>query len=163
TGLLALAAMMPGAPLEGSGTLAQNVPPIPPQGAVTPFTGSQVAPAAPPPLVRPQEPIAQPIAPRDPAPAASWGASSAVARPPMIASDPLHAPSVAAGGVLAASDLAAASDRRPDPGPEDEPTPQPASEPRAKAAPPEGVKLIWFEPAELPRIRKHAGWRSILI
>ncbi|MEO7328489.1 MAG: DUF2169 domain-containing protein, partial [Minicystis sp.] len=93
----------------------------------------------------------EPVAPSDLAP---WISPPASARPPLVAAEPFHGPGVAEGGVLAASDLAAASEQRPALAPtlEERPAPErPSTEqPRPRVAPPEAMKLVWFDPAQLP-------------
>lgn len=116
-------------------------------------------PAAPPMLVRPAEQPASPVE------MPSWSpAPSPVAAPPRITVDPPFTPGY--GGVHASSEIAASIDRRPHAPQdvEDEPTPLPtAAEPRARITPPEAVKLVWVDAAVLPRIRRHAAWRGLLM
>jgi hypothetical protein len=130
-----------------------------------PFGGVPAAPrsspsmlAAPPMLVRPPEPTAPPIE------MPAWSpAPGPVVAPPQISREPSFGEGP--NGVLASSEKAASIDRRPRELAEidDEPTPLPAaSEPRARVAPQEAVKLVWFDAAVLPRIRRQGEWRGLL-
>jgi hypothetical protein len=86
--------------------------------------------------------------------------ATAIGLSPLLATDAAPAPNAAAGGVLVASDLAAGADRAARVALDPEEAPAPA--PRGRAAPREVVKLVWFDAAALPRIRKHPAFRRLL-
>lgn len=68
------------------------------------------------------------------------------------------------GGVFAASNEAASRDaRRVEPAPNEvSPAVPPAPEPRPRARAREVIKLLWFDPKSVARIRKHLEWRVLL-
>ncbi len=84
------------------------------------------------------------------------------ARATIALPEPVPPPNIDTGGVLAASDHAAAITARPSPEPAPEEPPAPAPEPVAKPPRTDGIKLIWFDPAVVPRIRRQREWRLIL-
>ncbi len=141
----------------------------------SPPVSSPPAPArvTPPSLV--QRPLSQdPIAPRLEATPWAGGGHPGGVRPgdagrrsisvsPQLATEAAFAPNAAAGGLLAASDLAASAEQRPreEDNRDERPVGAPP-EPRAKVPPREAVKLVWFDTTQLPRIRKQQEWRRIL-
>ncbi|MFT3772890.1 MAG: DUF2169 domain-containing protein [Minicystis sp.] len=157
---------LPAPPLAAPPPLAPS-PPL----AVVPSPRPSVASIPSPPAMF-HPPVAPgPIAPR--VDATPWAASapadtarrvevSSVSISPLLATDAAPIPNAAAGGVQAASDLAAAAaDRAPRAADPEEQAEAPAAA-RGKATPREVIKLVWFDPAALPRIRKHAAWRRLL-
>ena len=118
---------------------------------------------------RPTSPTAPPlfVSPSRPEPT-PWSAAvtqerrpEPVAAPiaPSLATEAAPAPNAASGGVLAAPDAAAAA--RAAPVVEAQEQAAPPAAPRARS-PREIVKLVWFDPAALPRIRKEPAWRKLL-
>ncbi|WP_437927881.1 DUF2169 domain-containing protein [Sorangium sp. So ce291] len=138
-----------------------------------PVSGPSGAPPAPPPLVR----AAVTGGPSAPAVAASpWAARGAqgpgttigqavLASPDVLPSAPgiVGAPAgkeAVPGGAVAASGAAGAVSRviaRAAPA-----APRAEAQPAARTAPREVLELIWYDPAALPRIRRHLGWKKII-
>jgi hypothetical protein len=115
---------------------------------VMPFIAS----SAPVPAPASLQPIESPVRPR------SVGERAAGQIPAPAPSAPRARES--APGVLDASNNAlGAPARRPE---QAAPEPAPAKEPPARAAPREVVKLLWFDPRSVPRIRRHPEWRILL-
>ncbi|APR78678.1 D-alanyl-D-alanine carboxypeptidase [Minicystis rosea] len=79
---------------------------------------------------------------------------------PLLATDAVSMPNAAAGGVLVASDLAAGTDRAVRIAEADDQA-APVAPMRARAAR-EIVKLVWFDPTAVQRIRKHLAFRRLL-
>jgi hypothetical protein len=147
-------------------------------GGALPFAApaSAPAPVAPPPMniAPPQPPIwdppARPVPPA--APSSPWAGSSpaspslgerpnaALAPLPDVAS--FARPGAQGGNALDASNAAAGREAAA-PRVAEAPAPAtPAPEPRAKALTKEMVRLLWFDPDCVSRIRKHKSWRRII-
>jgi hypothetical protein len=150
------------APLPFSAPAASPAPPPVPAAPVPP--PMNVAPP-PPPI---WDPPPRPVPP--PAPSSPWAGASPL--PGTASERPLAAPALDSAGfarigvqgasVLDASNSAAARDAM-KPRPSEPATPSPAApEARPKASSREVLKLLWFDPKSLPRIRKHREWRVIL-
>jgi hypothetical protein len=121
----------------------QQSPVVPPQ--LTQIAKPPPAPIAPPPIIEP------PRAP--PTPGQTLESAKPLGRPERI--------EVSAGSALAASNAAAAAEARE--GAADRshaPARRPAVEPRRTGA--DVVELVWFDPAQLARIRRHPDWKKII-
>src|SRR5262249_10261694 len=126
---------------------------------------------APPALVRPP-PSTKPIAPQvTPSPwvgreargGPTVGESAAAAVAKELTAPMGKAPA-AGGGALEASNAAAGREiRRPEPAPA--PRKVEPMAPEKPKAPPEKevIRLLWFDAAIVPRMRKHAKWRRLLL
>lgn len=143
-------------------------PPVPPPAvAPIPVEPPRVAPSPPrPPLMY----AAPPPEPAIQQPASPWAQSGARVPTPTVGQSaaapppPVPAPAVRGldqAGVLAASNAAAKLEpQQPQPAPAPQKT-EPREEPRPQR-PREILKLLWFEPKALPRIRRHEPWRVTL-
>lgn len=152
----------PRAPPPGEAPLARTEPPPPPVSA---------PPATPPSFGAP--PVTPPSFGAQPVPPPSFGAQppamvappAPVATPPMASAPPADSPwasgpsakreTIGMQAALEASNAAADDmNRRAEPAAS-------APEPRPRV-PREVLKLLWFDPKAVARIRKHAEWRIIL-
>ncbi len=161
-------------------TLFLSHAPIAASSPALPFAAPVAAPApmpvAPPPMnIAPPppplwDPPSRPVPP--PTPSSPWAGSSAkppssperlIAPPPALDASGFARPGAQqAGSVLDASNAAAARDAvKPRPNEPSLPaTPAPEARPKPPAR--EVIKLLWFDPQSVPRIRKHREWRVIL-
>jgi hypothetical protein len=143
-----------------------------PAKAVLPFAAAP-APAAVAPAPAPAPPIeppslVPPAAAQEPIASSPWAAPAAEARPRLSIGEqaaippqqPVRPPATSGGGVLDASNAAVGAAAAP--AIAEAPAPAPAVEARPRARPREVIKLLWFDPRSVARIRKHPEWRVIL-